>query len=122
MNDAAAHEFQFASAEHQLETAISGIWLFLATEAGLPILRDNHATQTALGAEIVFLGPEELAARFPWLNVADIAAGTFGTRNEGWTDPYGLLQAFRRKARSLGVEYVKDEPVALGLQHVGQAA
>jgi cytochrome c oxidase subunit 3 len=33
MSDAAAHEFQFASAEHQRETAISGIWLFLATEA-----------------------------------------------------------------------------------------
>ena len=88
-------------------------YLFLATEAGLPILRDNHATQIALGAEIVFLGPEELAARFPWLNVEDVAAGTFGTRNEGWTDPYGLLQAFRRKARSLGVDYVKDEPVGL---------
>jgi cytochrome c oxidase subunit III len=33
MSDAAAHEFQFESAGHQRETAISGIWLFLATEA-----------------------------------------------------------------------------------------
>lgn len=33
MSDAAAHQFQFASAEHQRETAISGIWLFLASEA-----------------------------------------------------------------------------------------
>ncbi len=33
MSDAATHEFQFASSEHQRETAISGIWLFLATEA-----------------------------------------------------------------------------------------
>jgi cytochrome c oxidase subunit III len=33
MSDAAAPEFQFSSAEHQRETAISGIWLFLATEA-----------------------------------------------------------------------------------------
>ncbi|MFO1124108.1 MAG: cytochrome c oxidase subunit 3 [Methylocystis sp.] len=33
MSDAAAHEFQFTSAEHQRETAISGIWLFLASEA-----------------------------------------------------------------------------------------
>jgi len=32
MSNAAAHEFQFASAEHQRETAISGIWLFLASE------------------------------------------------------------------------------------------
>ncbi|TLG73695.1 cytochrome c oxidase subunit 3 [Methylocystis sp. B8] len=33
MSDVATHEFQFASAEHQRETAISGIWLFLASEA-----------------------------------------------------------------------------------------
>ncbi|MFO1103157.1 MAG: cytochrome c oxidase subunit 3 [Methylocystis sp.] len=33
MSNAAAHDFQFASAEHQRETAISGIWLFLASEA-----------------------------------------------------------------------------------------
>ncbi|MGH6912842.1 MAG: FAD-dependent oxidoreductase [Geminicoccales bacterium] len=88
-------------------------YLFLATEAGLPVLRDNHVTQTALGADIAFLGPDALEARFPWLNVDGVAAGTFGLSNEGWTDPYGLLQAFRRKARSLGVEYVKDELVDL---------
>ena len=28
----APHEFQYASARHQAETAISGMWLFLATE------------------------------------------------------------------------------------------
>jgi heme/copper-type cytochrome/quinol oxidase subunit 3 len=26
------HEFQYASAEHQADTAIAGMWLFLATE------------------------------------------------------------------------------------------
>ncbi|WP_292530959.1 cytochrome c oxidase subunit 3 [Methylocystis sp.] len=33
MSDAEAHEFQFGSAERQHEAAISGMWLFLATEA-----------------------------------------------------------------------------------------
>ena len=33
MSDAALHhEFQYPSAKHQAETAISGMWLFLATE------------------------------------------------------------------------------------------
>lgn len=91
-------------------------YLFLATLAGLSILRENHAVQTSLGAEIAFYTPAELAARFPWLNVEDIAGGTFGVRNEGWIDPYGLLQAFRRKARALGAEYVKDEVVELHRQ------
>jgi FAD-dependent oxidoreductase domain-containing protein 1 len=89
-------------------------YLFLATEAGLGILRYNHRTQSELGADVALLSPAELAARFPWLNVADLAGGSYGRSNEGWTDPYGLLQAFRRKARSLGVTYLADEVLAIG--------
>ncbi len=88
-------------------------YLFLATEAGRAVLEENHRTQTGLGADVALLSPAELAARFPWLNVDDLAAGTLGLSNEGWTDPYGLLQAFRRKARALGVTYVKDTVVGL---------
>lgn len=88
-------------------------YLFLASEAGLKVLRENHLLQTELGADIAFLDSAALTARFPWLNVDDLAAGTLGRSNEGWTDPYGLLQAFRRKARALGVTYVKDEVVGL---------
>ena len=42
--------------------------------------------------------------------------GFLGLSNEGWLDPYGLLQGFRRKARSLGVTYVADEAVDLTRQ------
>jgi FAD-dependent oxidoreductase domain-containing protein 1 len=82
-----------------------GGYLFLATEAGRPILAENHALQTELGADILFLEPGALLARFPWLNVEDLAAGCWGRTGEGWFDGYGLMQAFRKKARSLGVEY-----------------
>ena len=34
-------------------------------------------------------------------------------RDEGWFDPFTLLQAFKRKARSLGVTYLKDEVTGL---------
>ncbi|MFL5158221.1 MAG: NAD(P)/FAD-dependent oxidoreductase, partial [Microvirga sp.] len=34
---------------------------------------------------------------------------TWGHSGEGWFDVWGLLQAFRKKARSLGAEYVKGE-------------
>jgi glycine/D-amino acid oxidase-like deaminating enzyme len=80
-------------------------YLFLATEGGLPILRENHALQTRLGADILLLAPDELSKRFSWLRVDDLAAGSWGRTGEGWFDGYGLMQAFRRKARSLGVEY-----------------
>ena len=86
-----------------------GGYLFLATESGLKILQKNNAIQRELGADIALLSRDELAARFPWLNVSDLAAGSLGLRNEGWFDPYALLQGFKRKARSLGVTYVEDE-------------
>lgn len=82
-----------------------GGYLFLGTQSGRPILAENHALQTRLGADILFLEPDALLARFPWLNVEDIAAGCWGRTGEGWFDGYGLMQAFRRKTRSLGVEY-----------------
>ncbi len=92
---------------------VEGGYLFLATAAGLPVLRQNHALQRELGADTVMLDPDELHRRFPWLNVADLAGGCLGVTDEGWTDPYGLMQAFRRKARALGATYVHDEVVAM---------
>ena len=92
-------------------------YLFLATAAGFETLRTNHTTQTSLGAKVALLTPSELKVRFPWLHVDDLAGGCYGLANEGWTDPYGLLQAFRRKARSLGVTYLADE--VTGLERVG---
>lgn len=88
-------------------------YLFLASEAGQLVLQDNHATQTRLGADIEWLNPGALASRFPGLNTHDIVAGTYGLSGEGWLDPHGLLQAFKRKARSLGVTYIEDEVVAV---------
>ncbi len=86
-------------------------YLFLATPAGLEVLQRNHRQQAALGANVALLASGELRERFSWLNVEDLAAGCYGLANEGWTDPYGLLQAFRRKARALGVAYLADEVV-----------
>ena len=39
--------------------------------------------------------------------------GSLGLADEGWFDAYALLQAFRRKARTLGVEYVAGEVEAI---------
>lgn len=88
-----------------------GGYLLLASADGLAQMRENHAVQIENGADIAHYDPAALAERFAWLNVDGIAGGFHGRRNEGWLDPYGLLQAFRRKARSLGVDYVKDDAV-----------
>jgi len=88
-------------------------YLFLATEAGAPILHRNHALQRELGAEVAILSPEELQEAFPWMEVGDLAAGSLGLQGEGWLDPHSLLQAFRRRARALGVAFLADEVVGM---------
>jgi len=93
-----------------------GGYLFLATPAGAPILAANHALQTALGADIAHFDPAGLKRQFPWLAVDDLAAGCWGRTGEGWFDGYGLLQAFRRKARSLGATYRKAGLARIGMQ------
>jgi len=90
-------------------------YLYLATDAGAATLRENHATQRAMGVEVALLEPAQLRQRFPWLNVDDLALGSLGLAGEGWFDGYGLLMAFKQKARSLGVQYVKAE--ATGFVH-----
>ena len=88
-------------------------YLFLATDAGVSVLRENHKIQSQLGAFIALLDPDALSRRFPWLNVEGLGGGAHGERNEGWTDPYSLMQAFRAKAIALGASYRKDEVVGL---------
>lgn len=89
-------------------------YLFLASdERGEQVLRRNHETQVACGAEVTLLDQEGLGRRFPWLNLEGLVLGSTGERGEGWFDSVGLLQGFRKKARSLGVEYIEDEVVAV---------
>jgi glycine/D-amino acid oxidase-like deaminating enzyme len=83
-----------------------GGYLFLATAAGDATLRENHALQKSLGADINLMDQQVLKARFPWLNVADLMSGAFGESGEGWFDGYGLVQALRKKAQSLGARYI----------------
>jgi FAD-dependent oxidoreductase domain-containing protein 1 len=96
-------------------------YLFLATDAGLPTLEHNHAVQRALDVPVVLLTPIELADRYPWMATDDIAGASLGTADEGWFDAHALLQAFRRKARSLGVVERTGEVTGLELEgdHIG---
>ncbi|MCK6429838.1 MAG: FAD-binding oxidoreductase [Burkholderiaceae bacterium] len=85
-------------------------YLFLASAAGAEILRANHEVQRTCGADAVLLAPAELQRRFPWLAVEGVALASLGLSTaksgEGWFDGYSVLQAFRRKAIALGVNYV----------------
>ncbi len=84
-------------------------YLILASPDTLALMQDNHALQRQLGADIAYQTNDDLTVRFPWLATQGLAGGSLGLSNEGWLDPYSLLQAFRRKAISLGVTVITDE-------------
>lgn len=86
-----------------------GGYLYLAGAAGAPILEANQRLQQEEGADVALYAADMLRSKFPWLNTEDLACGTYGVSGEGWFDGWALLQAFRKKARSLGVEYRQGE-------------
>ncbi|WP_028207119.1 NAD(P)/FAD-dependent oxidoreductase [Paraburkholderia nodosa] len=86
-------------------------YLYLGDANGAPMFERNCATQQSCGADVVLLDPDQLKARFPWLNTEGLVNGVYGQSGEGWFDSYGLLQGMRSKARSLGIEYIENEVV-----------
>jgi FAD-dependent oxidoreductase domain-containing protein 1 len=94
-------------------------YLYLATPAGVDVLRENHAMQKAHAVDVALLTPDELTARFPWMSAEGVALASLGLSGEGWYDGYSLLQAFRKKAVSQGVRYVQAH--ATGLRRHGRA-
>ncbi|WP_020722958.1 NAD(P)/FAD-dependent oxidoreductase [Variovorax atrisoli] len=94
-------------------------YLYLASQAGADVLRENHAMQKAHAVHVALLTPDELKARFPWISTEGIALASLGLSGEGWYDGYSLLQAFRRKAVSQGVRYVQAQ--ATGLRRDGRS-
>ncbi|MCL4770252.1 MAG: FAD-binding oxidoreductase [Burkholderiaceae bacterium] len=99
-------------------------YLYLASPAGEAVLRDNHAVQRGMGADVALLTPVQLHERFPWLSTDGITLGSLGLSGEGWFDGYSLLQALRRKAQAQGARYVQAEAVGVdaqasgGVQHI----
>lgn len=85
-------------------------YLFLAsTAAGAETLAEVATMQCAHGAATEVWTPDQIAARFPWLNVDDLTAGSFGPRDEGWFDNMGLLAGFRAAAKAQGARFITDE-------------
>jgi glycine/D-amino acid oxidase-like deaminating enzyme len=86
-----------------------GGYLYVATGEGARILEENQRLQRQEGADIALYAAELLRSKFPWLNTADLACGSYGVSGEGWFDGWALLQAFRKKARALGVAFRQGE-------------
>uniref|UniRef100_A0A8C5E074 FAD-dependent oxidoreductase domain-containing protein 1 n=1 Tax=Gouania willdenowi TaxID=441366 RepID=A0A8C5E074_GOUWI len=78
-------------------------YLFLASEGVAHIMEENYKTQSDAGAKVRLLSASQLKHKFPWINTDGVVLASYGLENEGWLDPWMLLNAFRRKALSMGV-------------------
>jgi glycine/D-amino acid oxidase-like deaminating enzyme len=87
-------------------------YLFIVDDKNMRMLEENAQTQTSLGAEIHLLDRKGLLEHFPSMYVDDLAGGAYSPR-DGWCDPSSFLQGTKKKARSLGVEYLRDKVVSL---------
>lgn len=83
-----------------------GGYLILAGEAGLPILKANHETQVAEGADIVLEDAGQLTRRFSWLSAEGISAGAYGRTGEGWFDAHAMLMLFRKALRDKKIDLI----------------
>jgi len=88
-------------------------YLIMATAEHEDLLRRNVALQRAHGADTTVLSPADMKQRFPWIETDGVAAAGFGLTGEGSFDGPALMQAFRRKAASIGARYVHGEVVAV---------
>jgi glycine/D-amino acid oxidase-like deaminating enzyme len=83
-------------------------YLFLGNEKNWPLIESHFQLQKSLGAKVELLSMEETLKKIPHLDPEGLVGASFGQR-DGYLDPYGTLQGFIKKARSLGVHYVYDE-------------
>ncbi|NXF53840.1 FXRD1 protein, partial [Oceanites oceanicus] len=77
-------------------------YLFLAPPQGAARMEATVRLQREEGVQVALLSPTQLKAKFPWIDTEDVAMASYGLEDEGWFDPWTLLNAFRRKAVSLG--------------------
>jgi FAD-dependent oxidoreductase domain-containing protein 1 len=89
-----------------------GGYLFIVPSDAVRVLALNFETQQANGVRVIWLDRAGLKSAFPSMVVDDLGAGVHSP-DDGWLDPYSVLQGFRRKARALGATFVEDEVVGI---------
>ena len=89
-------------------------YLYLADNQGFAdVLVDNQKTQARLGAGTLILSPAQIAAAYPFYNLDGIILGSHNPLNEGYFDGGTMFDWFRKKARTLGAEYLHNDVTAI---------
>ncbi len=82
--------------------------LFLVDEVGREEAEAGLALQQSLGCQVEWLTPDEIKQRHPLCDPAGCVGGTFGTQ-DGTLDPWAMLMAYKKKAVSLGAQFIQAE-------------
>ncbi|KAL4829983.1 hypothetical protein H8958_012565 [Nasalis larvatus] len=84
-------------------------YLLLASEKDAAAMESNVKVQKQEGAKVCLMSPDQLRNKFPWINTEGVALASYGMENEGWFDPWCLLQGLRQKVESMGVFFCQGE-------------
>lgn len=90
---------------------VDSSYLYLATPVGRAALERCVAIQRQCSVSVQLHDRHALSTRYPWLNTADLSAGSDTSHGEGWFDGYALLSSLRRVNQSGGVNYLRDKVV-----------
>ncbi|MBT6095616.1 MAG: FAD-binding oxidoreductase [Rhodospirillaceae bacterium] len=94
-------------------------YLFVATSDNeAEIMRSNADVQTAAGAKVELMDGTAMQARFPSMSADDVKLACYSS-DDGWIEPSAALWGFRKKAVSLGAEYVQGR--VMGMDTEGTA-
>jgi glycine/D-amino acid oxidase-like deaminating enzyme len=86
--------------------------LFLVAAGGEDAARQAYQMQTQLGCRVEWWSPQKIKNHYPLYEPQPFAGGTFGP-DDGYFDAYAVLMAYKAKARSLGVNYIRDTVVSI---------
>jgi glycine/D-amino acid oxidase-like deaminating enzyme len=95
-------------------------YLFLAdNDAFADVLRESIKVQHACGAGTRLMTPDEIKEAYPYYSLEDIVLGSHNRVDEGYWDGITVFDWWRRSAHEKGVEYLKDEVVAMTRNDAG---
>lgn len=84
-----------------------GYLFLLSTRKEVALFGDSVALQHRLGVGTEWLSPDEIKARWPFLNIEDIVAATYNAA-DGYGDPYGVAMGYAQQARRLGARILTE--------------
>jgi glycine/D-amino acid oxidase-like deaminating enzyme len=87
-------------------------YLFVVGSGHETVLEANYLTQRSLGVKVELMDRAQISARFPWMRSDDLVLGVLSPE-DGWLDPNGVLQGFRKKSQAMGAEFLRDRVVEL---------